>query len=132
MAGQVPGVGREAPPSGRPRRELVSPARIRLVVAVALAACVAGRAHAQMSADAWSTDPNSTAGSPGRAARARSGPGFPLPAYGAMGSSMAQTGHLADIGWNAEQAAAFVDGMRAAFQGRPFPLDDEARQLIAD
>jgi len=100
--------------------------------ALALAAGASDRACAQMSADGWSTDPTMNTLNPGEAARFRSGPDFPLPAYGAVGASLAATGHFTEVGWNEAQVGAFLDGMRAAFQGRPAALDDRGRQLLSD
>jgi FKBP-type peptidyl-prolyl cis-trans isomerase len=97
-----------------------------------LALVVVDRAGAQMSADAWSTDATLTPLNPGQTAHAKGGPDFPLPTYSAIGSSLAWTGHFAELGWNEAQVAAFLDGMRATFQGKPFPLDEKARQLLSN
>jgi FKBP-type peptidyl-prolyl cis-trans isomerase len=101
-------------------------------VALALAAFALGRAGAQMTADSWSTDPSMASPIPGRAARAKSGPEFPLPVYSAIGSSMLRTGSFAQLGWDEARITAFIDGMRAAFQGKPFPLDEKTGQLLSD
>jgi len=101
-------------------------------VAAAALAWAAGRAGAQMSADTWSTDPATTVQAGGNGPRFRSGPDFPLRAYGAIGSSLAASGRFTEAGWNEAQVGAFLDGMRAAFQGKPLALDDEARRLMAD
>ena len=105
---------------------------IGAVAALAIWACAAGRAGAQMSADSWSTDPAVASQNPSQPARFRSGPDFPLPAYRAIGSSLAGTGHFTEIGWGEAQVAAFVEGMRAAFLGQPIALDDQARQLLSE
>jgi len=65
--------------------------------------------------------------SPAPAAPARS---YPLETYAAVGSSFAQNSRLADLGWNEAQYHAFLDGVRAAIQGKPVPLDDRARALL--
>jgi FKBP-type peptidyl-prolyl cis-trans isomerase len=55
---------------------------------------------------------------------------FPLTAYAAVGSSLAQGTRIAEMGWSDEQLAAFLDGVRAAIQGRAIPLDDPGRRLF--
>lgn len=57
---------------------------------------------------------------------------FPLSAYAAMGSAFAEGNHLTDLGWTDEQAAAFVDGIRAALKGKSYPFDDVAAQASAE
>jgi len=99
-----------------------------LLAALALAAPVA----AQMSSDSWSTDPALVQENVWHAGHVKAGPDFPLPAYGAIGSSLAQTGHFTELKWAGPQIGAFVDGMRAVFQGGPLPLDDGARQFLED
>jgi FKBP-type peptidyl-prolyl cis-trans isomerase len=54
---------------------------------------------------------------------------YPLAAYSAFGSSLAQTGHFAELGWDDEQFNALLDGMRAAFQGTGVPMDAPSQQL---
>jgi FKBP-type peptidyl-prolyl cis-trans isomerase len=62
-----------------------------------------------------------------------SAPGpVPLRAYTAFGSSLAQSGHLAQLGWTDAQVNAFMEGMRAAIQGKPYPMDAEAQRLAAE
>ncbi len=58
--------------------------------------------------------------------------GFPPAAYAGLGSSMGQTGHFGEVGWTDEQFGAFIDGMRAAFAGKPVAMDDTAHQLSAE
>lgn len=58
--------------------------------------------------------------------------GFPPGAYAGLGSSMGQTGHFGELGWTDEQFGAFIDGMRAAFAGKPVAMDDTAHQLSAE
>jgi FKBP-type peptidyl-prolyl cis-trans isomerase len=57
---------------------------------------------------------------------------FPLAAYSAFGSSMGDASHFGDIGWTDLQFKAFLDGMRAAFNGKPNHIDDTAHQLSAE
>jgi len=57
---------------------------------------------------------------------------FPLSAYSAFGSTLVQSGHLADLGWNEAQFNAFLEGMRASFQGKAAPMDDAARQFATE
>jgi FKBP-type peptidyl-prolyl cis-trans isomerase FkpA len=54
---------------------------------------------------------------------------YPLAAYSAFGASLVQTGHLGQLGWNEAQINAFLEGMRASFQGKSVPMDDAARQF---
>jgi FKBP-type peptidyl-prolyl cis-trans isomerase len=53
----------------------------------------------------------------------------PLEAFSAVGSDMALANHLNEMGWTDAQVAAFIDGIRAAFRGRPYPPNDAARQI---
>jgi FKBP-type peptidyl-prolyl cis-trans isomerase len=101
-------------------------------LALALAMLCAGRCGAQMTSDEWSTDPTMMALNPGQAFRLGAGEDFPMPTYGAIGSSLARSGHLVELGWNEAQASAFLEGMRAAFLGKPYPLDDRAQQLLSE
>jgi FKBP-type peptidyl-prolyl cis-trans isomerase len=57
---------------------------------------------------------------------------FPLSAFSALGSSLAQTGHFAELGWSEVQFNAFMEGIRAGFQGKGYPMDDSAQRLAAD
>jgi FKBP-type peptidyl-prolyl cis-trans isomerase len=57
---------------------------------------------------------------------------FPTQAYAEFGSSMGQGSHFGEIGWTDEQFGAFIDGMRAAYLGRPFEMDDTAHKLSAE
>jgi len=83
------------------------------VVAAALAAASSGGAQA-----------------PGAPAKAASG--FPMSAYAGLGSSIAQSSHFGEIGWTDEQFGAFIDGMHAAFEGKPFEMDATAHRLSAE
>jgi FKBP-type peptidyl-prolyl cis-trans isomerase len=81
-------------------------------------------------------DPPPAAGAsdPAAAAVLPSSPpqGFPLSAYSAFGSSLAQTGHFAELGWSEAQFNAFLDGIRAAFKGNGYPMDDSSRKLASE
>ena len=57
---------------------------------------------------------------------------FPLEAYAAIGSELAQSSGLPRLGWTEPQFNAFVDGLRVAFQGKPYPVTAEARALHAE
>jgi FKBP-type peptidyl-prolyl cis-trans isomerase len=57
---------------------------------------------------------------------------YPLSAFAAIGSSFADGNHLPELGWNEAQIAAFIDGIRAAFQGKSYPFDDAAGQVSAE
>jgi FKBP-type peptidyl-prolyl cis-trans isomerase len=54
---------------------------------------------------------------------------YPLSAYAAFGSTLVQSGHLGELGWNEAQFNAFLEGMRASFQGKAPPMDATARQF---
>ncbi len=56
-------------------------------------------------------------------------PAYSLAAYAATGSSMVAAFHLRELGWNDAQISAFIEGLRAAFQGKGYPFDDEAQRL---
>lgn len=53
----------------------------------------------------------------------------PPAAYSAVGSYMVLASHLNELGWNEAQISAFIEGVRASFQGRPFPINDDARKI---
>lgn len=74
--------------------------------------------------------PAATAQSSSLPAKASSG--FPTNAYAELGSSMGQGSHFGEIGWTDEQFGAFIDGMRAAFGGKPFEMDDTGHKLSAE
>jgi len=57
---------------------------------------------------------------------------FPLVAYASFGSTMAQGGRFAEVGWTQPQFDAFLGGMRAAFIGKPFAVDESTHRLSAD
>ncbi len=91
-----------------------------------LAACLAARAE-----QAAQPDAPAAAAPPGPVAAADSG-AYPLSAYAAIGSSVEQSGHFAELGWNDAQLSAFLDGVRAAFQGKGYPMDDASQKLTAE
>jgi FKBP-type peptidyl-prolyl cis-trans isomerase len=84
------------------------------------------RRIAELSARGGARDP-SAAALPSSAPQA-----FPLPAYSAFGSSLVQTGHFAELGWNDAQFSSLLDGMRATFHGIVVPSDDASKQLAAE
>jgi FKBP-type peptidyl-prolyl cis-trans isomerase FklB len=57
---------------------------------------------------------------------------YPLSAYSALGSSLEQTGHFGELGWNEAQFNAFLEGLRSAYQGKAFPMDESAQRLAAE
>lgn len=59
-------------------------------------------------------------------------PLYPLSAFAAIGSSFAQSNHLEELGWNADQTAAFLDGVRAAIGGKGYPFDETAQLVSAE
>ncbi|RME72014.1 MAG: hypothetical protein D6781_03000 [Verrucomicrobia bacterium] len=52
-----------------------------------------------------------------------------LEPYAAMGSYMAENNRIADLGWTRPQFDAFMQGMRASYEKRPFAFDERAREL---
>jgi FKBP-type peptidyl-prolyl cis-trans isomerase FkpA len=54
---------------------------------------------------------------------------LPLDAFCSVGSGMALANHLNELGWNEAQVSAFIDGIRAAFRGKPYPTNDAARRI---
>jgi FKBP-type peptidyl-prolyl cis-trans isomerase FkpA/FKBP-type peptidyl-prolyl cis-trans isomerase FklB len=49
--------------------------------------------------------------------------------YAALGSNLAENNRLADLKWNEAQFQAFLDGIRASYEGRGYPFDDDAKEL---
>jgi len=54
-----------------------------------------------------------------------------LEPYAAVGSSLAASSRLGEVGWTDEQIEAFLVGVRAGIRGPGYPLDDRARALFA-
>ena len=52
-----------------------------------------------------------------------------LASYAGLGSFMAENNRIPDLGWKEPQFAAFLDGLRASYEGRGLPLDDDAKRL---
>jgi FKBP-type peptidyl-prolyl cis-trans isomerase len=59
-------------------------------------------------------------------------PVLPLSAYAAFGSVLSQSGHFSDLGWTDAQMNAFLEGFKAAYQGKAYTPDDATRQLAAE
>jgi|CZKI01.1.fsa_nt_gi FKBP-type peptidyl-prolyl cis-trans isomerase len=95
-----------------------------LMPAFALAA-----AGAQPPQNAGNFDPAVEAVQPSSSLSANATQAFPLTTFSAFGTSLAQTGHFAELGWSEEQFNAFLDGMRAAFQGKGYPMDPAAQRF---
>ncbi|HEV8702310.1 MAG TPA: FKBP-type peptidyl-prolyl cis-trans isomerase [Candidatus Polarisedimenticolia bacterium] len=55
----------------------------------------------------------------------------PREAYLSLGSSFARDSRLAELGWNDAQFEAFIEGLRAAFRGRPYASSNATEQLQA-
>ena len=66
------------------------------------------------------------------AAPAAASPDYPLYAFSALGSSLEQTGHFGEFGWNEVQFNAFLEGIRAAYQGKAFSMDASAQRLSVE
>jgi FKBP-type peptidyl-prolyl cis-trans isomerase FkpA len=84
-----------------------------------LAASVAARADQA---------PTANAAPAASAAPAPAASAYPLSVYSAIGSSFAEGNHLPELGWTDAQIAAFIEGIRSAFNGKPYPMDAAARQ----
>lgn len=67
------------------------------------------------------------AGRTGRADAPR--PTGPSGAHAALGSYLAENNHIGSLGWTEAQFADFLAGVRASYERRPLPLDDEAKKL---
>ncbi len=57
---------------------------------------------------------------------------YPPAAYAALGSSLAGSGRFVQFGWTEAQLDAFLEGIRASLQGRPFPMDQAAQELAGE
>jgi FKBP-type peptidyl-prolyl cis-trans isomerase FkpA len=55
-----------------------------------------------------------------------------LAPYAALGSFVAENNRIADLKWSNAQFEAFQNGLRASYEGRGYPLDDDARKLRDD
>lgn len=51
--------------------------------------------------------------------------------YAALGSFMAESNRISDLGWSERQFAAFLEGFRSSYEGKGVPLDDDAKRLQA-
>jgi FKBP-type peptidyl-prolyl cis-trans isomerase len=92
------------------------------ILAVALLSAFPGLpARAQQPAAAPAQPAEAPKGTPAPAAPT------PLSALSAIGSLLAVSNHLDELGWSEAQIDAFVDGVRAAIHGKPYPFDDAAR-----
>ncbi len=76
--------------------------------------------------------PDLPAAKPQEAQPAAAAQNYPLSAFSALGSSLEQTGHFGELGWNEAQFNAFLDGLRAAYQGKAVPMDDSAQRLAVE
>jgi len=57
---------------------------------------------------------------------------MPDRAFAAIGTSFAQSSRLPELGWTEAQIEAFIDGVRGALHGKPYPFDEAARQVSAE
>ncbi len=55
-----------------------------------------------------------------------------LVSYAAIGTNFAENNRIADLKWTPAQFDAFVQGLRASYEGRGYPLDDDAKKLRAE
>jgi FKBP-type peptidyl-prolyl cis-trans isomerase FkpA len=56
---------------------------------------------------------------------------YPASAFTALGTSFAVGNRLPELGWNDAQIEAFLEGIRGALKGRPYPFDDAAEKVSA-
>lgn len=56
----------------------------------------------------------------------------PLLPYAALGSYLAENNHIADLHWTPDQFAAFVNGLQEVYEGRGYPMDEDAKRLRQD
>lgn len=54
---------------------------------------------------------------------------FNLTPYAALGTFVSENNHIPALKWSEEQFAAFQRGIRASYEGRGYPVDDEAVKL---
>jgi FKBP-type peptidyl-prolyl cis-trans isomerase len=101
---------------------------ISLVANVALATWAASNMRSRPVAPTLAPAPAaaSVAPSAGPAPQLRSAE---LKRYASLGSYVAENNRIADLGWTETQFAAFLDGIRASYEGRGLPLDDDAKRL---
>lgn len=78
------------------------------------------------------TAPEPAIAAPAAPAKPAVAPAKPKGPYAALGSYMAENNRLADLGWTEAQFAEFLAGMRASYEGRGLPLDDDAKKLRDD
>jgi FKBP-type peptidyl-prolyl cis-trans isomerase len=52
--------------------------------------------------------------------------------YAALGTFISENNRIPDLGWTPAQFDAFSEGLRASYEGRGYPLDDDARKLRDD
>jgi FKBP-type peptidyl-prolyl cis-trans isomerase len=52
-----------------------------------------------------------------------------LRSYAALGTFMAESNRIADLGWSRPQFDAFLEGFRSSYDGKGFPMDDDAKHL---
>lgn len=73
-----------------------------------------------------------TRATPPVSAPAPATPAVTLQAITAVGSMIAQSSQLTELNWDDTQIEAFVEGVRAAFHGKPYPMDEAARQASGE
>ncbi len=78
------------------------------------------------------TPPGPASQAAATAAAPKDNPTYPLSAFTAIGYSFAMDNRLTELGWNDAQVAAFIEGIRGAFNGRVYPFDDVAKQASAE
>jgi len=52
--------------------------------------------------------------------------------YAALGTFMAESNRIADLGWSRAQFEAFLDGFRSSYEGKGVPMDDDAKRLQSE
>jgi len=105
-----------------PRRSRILPALFALsLVANAVLVWVNQRPTAAAAAPAVVPAPEG-APQPGR-------PTGELANFAALGTFISENNRIPDLAWTPAQFDAFAEGLRASYEGRGYPLDDDARKL---
>lgn len=97
----------------------MTPARSRLLLSIVLAASLVANGLL-----AWRLTHPAPPPAPPPLARE-------LVPFAALGSNIAENNRIPDLKWTEEQFAAYLHGLRASYEGRGYPLDDDAKALGA-
>lgn len=76
--------------------------------------------------------PAPTAEVPVAAASKPAAPTGALAPYAALGSFVSENNRIPDLNWSLPEFEAFLYGMRASYEGRGYPMDEDAKKLRDD